>query len=150
MTTKTLNENWIDWESHAFSFGYGSGEPYIIPALKKFMELVPESNNYDYKLLEKELTPVVAWLLINRLCHYTIDMLEYGTSPRCAWLTERGKALKKYMADKTSDELVELACNHTEDYTVCTPDVCNCGPHGYEEGKHCFNPFWNKDAWRLR
>ena len=77
-------------------------------------------------------------------------MLEYGTSPRGAWLTSRGKALKEYMATKTADELIELACGHDENYSPCYPDVCNCGPDGYEKGKHCFNPFWEEDAWRKK
>ena len=145
--TKTLDENWIDWESNAFGFGYGTGENYTIPALKKFMDLVPLEGCYDYQLLEKEMTPLVAWLFINLLCHHRIDMLEYGTSPRGAWLTSRGKALKEYMATKTVDELTNLT-SHDENYCNCYPDVCNCGPKGYQKGLHCFNPFWEEDAWR--
>ncbi len=146
--TKTIDENWIDWESHAFGFGYGSGEPHTVAALKRFMELVPADGAYDYTVMERELTPTVAWLLINRLCSHDVDMLEYGTSPRYAWLTARGRALKTYMATKSVDDLVELACCHTEDYFVCSPDACNCGPNGYEAGRRCPNPFWDRDSWR--
>ena len=148
--TKTIDENWIDWEGHAFGFGYGSGEPHTIAALKRFMELAPVDGAYDYAVLESELTPTVAWLLINLLCRSDVDMLEYGTSPRYAWLTARGKALKAYMATKSIDDLVELTCGHDEDYAICYPDTCNCGPNGYEAGKRCPNPFWDCDPWRTR
>ena len=143
--TKTLDQNWIDWESHAFGFGYGTGEPHVISALKRFFELCPESEAYDYARLEEELGASTAWLLINKLCSYDIGMLEYGTSPRYAWLTKRGKALKAYMASKTVDELVELVRQNDEYTRICAPTYCNCTDEDGKGGGRCSNPFWDRD-----
>ena len=140
--TKTHEENWIDWEGFVFGFGYGTGEPYTIPALKRFLELTPERGCYDHRALERELGPVVAWLMINALARHPVNILEYGMSPRFAWLTNEGRALKRYVTMKTANELITLVCEHDEDYTQCYPDVCNCGPNGYERGRACVNPFW--------
>lgn len=137
--TKTLDENFADWEGHVFGFGYGSGEPHTVPALRRFFALCPDKAGYDFEVLERELTPTVAWLLINALAK--ADVLEYGTSPRFAWLTARGLALKAYLATKTDDEAIELCC-YSSDYVPCYPDACNCGPNGYEDGRKCVNPFW--------
>jgi hypothetical protein len=142
--TKTLDENFIDWEGNTFGFGYGSGEPHTIPALKRFFELCQENGAYDYQLLECELSPTVAWLLINILASDRISVLEYGTSPRYAWLTDEGAALKKFFASKTPDELVSLATEYDHNYVHCYPDACNCGPDGYAKGAVCKNPFWKR------
>lgn len=140
---KTAIEYFKDWEADAFGYGYGSGEPYIIPLLKRFLELCNEgdrSNQYDYAILEKELTPAVTWLLINILCHK--DIIEYGTSPRFAWLTEKGLRLKVFVGRYSDGKLIDIVCGHTEDYSHCSPNACNCGEQGYEEGRICQNPFW--------
>lgn len=139
---KTPEENFIDWEGHVFGFGYGTGEPHVIPALKRFFELCREDGGYDYKALEDGLTPVVAWLFINVLAGRNVDVLEYGTSPRYAWLTEQGKKLQMFLRSRTADDLIELVTGYDENYTHCYPDACNCGPEGYEKGRGCHNPFW--------
>ena len=142
---KTLDQYWIDWESHVFGFGYGSGEPHIIPALKRFMELCntgPLNTSCDHVILEKELGPAVAWLLINCLCRHGVDIIEYGTSPRYGWLGNCGIALRQYLASKTSEELIALVCDRNEYYIPCYPDACTCG-NGYQEVVICKNPFWN-------
>jgi hypothetical protein len=136
---KSIEDSFTDWESHVFGFGYGSGEEHTIPALKRFLELCPEDAGYDYQVLEKELGATVAWLLINILAKARI--LEYGSSPRFAWLTEQGLALKAFCASKTVEELYALTCKD-EDYDICYPDACNHGPTGYVEGRKCINPFW--------
>jgi hypothetical protein len=143
---KTIEDYFTDWESSAFGFGYGTGEAYILPALKRFFELclMPGEGGYDYRILEAELTPTVAWLLINALARHQVDAIEYGTSPRYGWPTPRGVALKNFLASKTADELYDLAAGQTEDYVRCYPDACNCGPKGYEAGRVCGNPFWAK------
>ena len=144
---KTIEQNFIDWESSAFGFGYGTGEEHTLAALKGFMAAVGRddaAHGYDYKKLEAALGPAVAWLLINRLCHYDINVIEYGTSPRFGWLTKEGEALKAFVDSKSVDELVKLCCDHDEDYIVCYPDACNCGPNGYEKGRICENTFWHR------
>jgi hypothetical protein len=93
---KTTDDYFRDWESHFLGFGYGSGEEHVTPALKRFMELGQnDGGSYDHRELERELGPVVAWLLVNLLCH--ADAIEYGTSPRFGWLTPHGQRLREYI-----------------------------------------------------
>lgn len=100
-----------NWESDTFGYGYGTGEQYTLPALRKFFELLKKDSpisswSYDYEVLERELTPTVAWLLINILCK--ADIIEYGTSPRHAWITEKGQKIRDYLLSKTEDELYDV------------------------------------------
>ena len=137
---KTIEQNFADWECDVFGFGYGSGEQHTTAALKTFFSAVPLEGCYDYKSLEEALTPTVAWLLINTLCHQ--DVIEYGTSPRFGWLTQEGKSLKTFVDSKTLEELLAICSFNDEDASnVCYPNACNCGP-GYVEGAVCQNPFW--------
>lgn len=131
--TKTLDDNFRDWEGSTFGFGYGSGEPHVVPALKTFMDLLNDQRNYDYRVLEERFGPLAAWLLINALCH--ADMIEYGVSPRFGWLTRKGEALRAYIETRSADELLEVL-NYDQDYIHCYPTHCNC-----DDGK-CSNPFW--------
>lgn len=143
---KSIEENFADWESTVFGFGYGSGERHILAALKEFMAAIGRDDlptAYDYEVLEKAVTPTVAWLLINALCKYSVGVIEYGSSPRYGWLTKRGIALKAFIDSKSLDDLVKLSTERTEDSTVCYPDACNCGPHGYVKDRKCPNPFWD-------
>ena len=145
--TKTIEQNFIDWESGVFGFGYGSGETHILKALQLFLSNVGKGevnypSTYDYRYLESvpALGPAPTWFLINALCRANI--IEYGTSPRFGWLTKEGESLKKFVCSKTVDELYDLVCNVTQDDTICSPQSCNCGEHGYEKGRVCYNPFW--------
>jgi hypothetical protein len=133
---KTVDQHFADWESAAFGFGYGTGEGPVFQALKHFLSLCCKgqfAHSYDHEELSAALTPTVAWLLINALCH--ADIIEYGTSPRHGWLTPHGEALKRFVCGRTVEEL-ELAAQ--DDENVCYRDHCNCDdgdcrPH---------NPFW--------
>jgi hypothetical protein len=143
--TKTIEESFVDWESSAFGLGYGTGDEHVLRALKSFFAAFGNEdrpNSYDYRKLEAAVTPAVAWLLINRLCQ--TDIIEYGTSPRFAWLTPEGEALKAFIDSRSVEELEGIVCNTTEDSNICYPDACNCGPNGYEKGRVCQNPFWRK------
>ena len=137
---KTLDEYFRDWEAHVFGFGYGTGEQYVLPALKAFMAACPSEGGYSHEILEKAVGSQQAWFLINALCH--ADIIEYGTSPRFAWFTPEGKALREYITSHTDEQLYETAAGYSEDYHHCYPDACNCGPNGYEKGRVCNNPFW--------
>lgn len=143
--TKTIEQHFADWEGDLFGFGYGSGEPHIIPALKKFFALCPqpdaEYRAYEYEVLERELGATVAWFIINAMGQG--DVIEYGSSPRYAWLTKGGYALKAYFDSHTEDELLEIVCRRGEDDYPCYRDVCNCGPSGHQPGVKCDNPFWD-------
>lgn len=140
--TKSEENSFIDWEAHTFGLGYGTGECHVVPAIRQFLSLCNDEGEkgYRHNVLENELTPTVAWLLINTLCKAHI--LEYGTSPRFGWLTPEGEALKAFTLSKTADDLTDLATSHTQDHVICAPRCCNCGPRGYIAGRHCENPFW--------
>lgn len=126
------DQHFIDWECHALGYGYGTGEEFIIPALKRFMEMAPPcGGSYHHEALEAALGPAVAWLLINLLCR--ADIIEYGTSPRHGWLTRKGEALKAYLASKSTDELLAVI---GDGESCCFPDTCQC------EGVNCPNPLW--------
>lgn len=141
--TKSLDDNFVDWEAHVFGFGYGSGEPHTLAMLKAFFQHVgtqPDFRGYDYRELEETLSPPVTWLLINTLCH--ADVIEYGSSPRHGWLTEKGERLKAFVDKRNVGELCKLCCEHDDGYIHCYPNACNCGPNGHEPGRVCKNPFW--------
>jgi hypothetical protein len=130
---KTIEQHFIDWESDVFGFGYGSGEPEIIPVIKKFFAAIPKDGPYDYRLLG--VSPSETWLLINTFCHE--DLIEYGSSPRFGWLTKKGKVLKQFMYNKTPEEMLDILGGDDENYFPCMPDYCNC-----DLGGPCKNPFW--------
>lgn len=142
--TEKIDKYFRDWVSEVFPYGYGSGEPCIVPAVRRFFELCTHNgtDSYDYRVLEEALTPTTTWLLIGALCGANI--VEYGTSPRFAWLTPKGKKLKEYMLSKTDDELVEIACEWDEALPGCSKEYCNCGETSVM-GAVCPNPFWAKD-----
>lgn len=136
-----LDKHFADWESQFIGFGYGSGEPHTLLALRAFLDNCRNGDlkrQYDYEELEKAVTAPTAWLLISILCRANI--IEYGTSPRFGWLTEQGIALRDYVTSKTADELAEIATAQRE--FNCFPDGCNCWPNGWRQEKLCHNPFW--------
>ena len=141
--TKSLDDYFADWEGHAFGFGYGTGEDFILPALKQFMSAIGRGpdlpNGYDHETLAEACGSANTWFLINRLCQ--INMIEYGTSPRYGWLEDEGMRLKAYTDSHTAEQLINIVCDRPDDYIGCYPDVCNCGPH-FIEGPVCPNPFW--------
>lgn len=143
---KTLEQYFVDWESSAMGYGYGTGEPHTIPALRQFLSCCTKgsyNHSYDYTDIETACGPVAAWLLINILCK--ADIIEYGSSPRFAWLTDKGVKLRDFVLAKSANDLVDLIGNRTEDDTICYPNACNCGPVGYDEKAICANPFWRSD-----
>jgi hypothetical protein len=139
---KTLDNYFADWESEVFGFGYGTGERHVLPQLKAFLELCNDSeynNRYDFRTLEKNLTPAVAWLLINALCK--TDIIEYGTSPRHGWLTDKGMLLKSYVQCRTVEQLLSATCYDRTTYSPCSERYCNCGAK--QVAQKCINnPFW--------
>jgi len=103
---KMTKKDFILWENEIFGYGYGTGELSILKVLKKFMDVIPKEESYDYEILEKILSPEVTWLLINILCHS--DIIEYGCSPRFGWLSDRGKELQLFLKLYTTEELYEI------------------------------------------
>lgn len=149
---RTPESYFADWESHAFGFGYGSGEGHILAAVKTFFATVGKDEPadrqhcYDYQKLEAALTPTVAWLLINALAKWDVDVIEYGTSPRYAWLTDNGIKLRDFIAAKSVEDLADICCADCGENPGCGPRTCNCGPHGYDENRVCPNPFFPRRA----
>jgi len=141
-------KNFADWWDGAFGYSYGTGEIYIIPALRIFMENVSrgecgQERQYDSEKIEEQLGPAVAWLLINALC--SDGVIDYGTSPRFGWLNDKGVALRDFILAHTTDELYAMTDRDERDI-VCYKDACNCGPKGFVLGKKCQNPFWYDPA----
>lgn len=133
------DKNFIDWFSEYLGYGYGTGEEYTIPALKGFLEACTDGRSYDHEYITEKIGGASTWFLMNVLCK--TDLIEYGTSPRFGWLTERGIMLRNYVSQKSEDELYELVMVDS-DYTHCSPNYCNCGKNGYEEGRKCDNPLF--------
>lgn len=147
MPAKSMDKHFTDWESHVFGLGYGTGEQYILSALKHFMDAIgrPEDDlphAYLHDKLESAVGNTTAWLLITMLVRANI--IEYGTSPRCGWLTPQGEALRTYISGKTVEDLMALTGLQIDEADFCQPDFCNCGPTGYSKIKLCHNPFWKE------
>lgn len=133
------DKHFRDWESHVFGYGYGTGERYVIGALRTFLGACRTDGKpgtpprYDYRELETALTPATAWLLINALIR--VDVAEYGVSPRYGWLTASGEALRGYMLARTTDQLLEVL--DEDDPARCFPYSCRCS-------SPCNNPLWGR------
>lgn len=135
---KTLEQHFIDWEADAFGFGYGTDERHTLSALQLFLKLMPVGQSYNFESMERELGPVVAWLLINALCkNHTLD---YGTSPRHAWLTRGGMELRAFVAQHSVTQLVSMITMHNGDYVHCFRNLCQCDLANPKP--KCVNPFW--------
>lgn len=98
------------WEKEAFGFGYGSGERPIINVMRKFFKILLESKNgpmiYDYSVLEYIIGNVETWMLINVFCKNGI--IDYGTSTRFGWLTEKGEELAVFMNSHSEDDMYDI------------------------------------------
>lgn len=140
--TKTTEENFRDWHNDVFGCCYGSGEKHIVPALRAFLNLCRRGDcgrSYDFTEIEESVTPPAGWLLINVLCK--ADIIEYGTSPRYAWLTDAGVRLRDFMLSLQTERLIEVVTEYSNDYIHCYVDACNCFEN-HQEGRSCQNPFW--------
>jgi len=138
--TKVTEKHFRDWYQDVLGYGYGTGEEYTLPALRGFFEILKDGRSYEYKDIEKKLGGLGAWLLIGVLCG--CDIIEYGCSPRYGWITPKGEKVRDFVLSKSELELFDIAMLSTNDVMECYPNACNCGEHGYEEGKICDNPLW--------
>lgn len=146
--TKSTEQYFADWYKHNFAYGYGTGEPHILQALRIFLDhcIHGEGSLYHSQDLEEVLGPTAAWLIIDRLC--AADIIEYGTSPRNGWLTcDKGEKLKEVFYCYNNNQLFNLL-DHDENYYHCTPNHCNCDAVFDAKGlptkqnNRCINPFW--------
>jgi hypothetical protein len=148
MTDRTLDDHFRDWEGEVFGYGYGTGEPHVLAALKEFLQRCnhePGGHSYWHEPLEIALGPQVAWLMINALCHANI--IDYGTSPRGGWLSPQGQALQAYVADRSVEQLYDIVTASDDEGAPligCHREHCNCGAKGYSPTKICHNPFWTE------
>src|SRR5687768_3404950 len=120
------DKHFIDWEHNVFGYRHGTGEPYTLNVLVDFFKYMSLDGAYCYDEMEDLLGAEQFWLLVNILVHQ--DILEYGTSPRTAWLTDKGKLLKRYLSGKSVYELYELATRSSPEnaHIHCSPGCCNC------------------------
>jgi len=141
--SKTDEQFFLDWECAVFGYGYGSGERHTLKSLKDFLSSF--DHRYDYEELEKKLGGELTWLMITILAK--VDILEYGTSPRYAWLTNSGELLQKFVKKHSVDELYEIVMNQDEydesGVAHCDYSNCNCYPEQMS-GVCRHNPFLNE------
>ena len=94
------------WFDEHFGYCYGSGVPEIVNLLLLFFSVIPWRKPYKHTNIEVLLGVPAAWLLINLFC---IDrVVEYGVSPRCGWLTEKGNSLRVFMCAQGKARLLEI------------------------------------------
>lgn len=135
---KTIEQHFADWESNAFGYGYGTGEPHILAALHAIAAATKPDGTYDYRDFEAVVGPTVAWLLINRLCQ--VDAINYGSSPRFGWWdAPHGIALLDFLRSHTTGDMLRAiegcdAAGMLGDYVRCFPELCQCGCDRH--------PFW--------
>ena len=133
---KTIEQSFADWESEVFGHGYGTGEEYVMGALKGFCDAWTADGRYGHGTLEKAVTAPVAWLLIDTLIR--ADVIEYGTSPRYGWATHtHGKALVDFVRATSLGELIGFLDRPSDDFP-CMPEHCNCPDEDCRQA----NPFW--------
>lgn len=83
------------------------GDLDLDPFLKKVFE--HELKEYGFGEIKMEPDFAIAyWLLLSELV--SLNLAEYGTSPRGAWLTENGNRFKKLVLEN------ENAIEQTDDY----------------------------------
>lgn len=83
---------------------YGDLDEYFDGFLKRVFSIELK----DWGFSRVEMSPdfsVAYWLLISEL--NALDLVEYGTSPRGAWFTERGERFKRIILE--NDEAIEKA-----------------------------------------
>lgn len=84
-------EKWKELLENTDCLFYGELEYHLDSYIKKFFSVDVKDVGFEES---HSLNTVEFWLVVSMLVK--MDMLEYGTSPRGAWLTEDGKEFKKY------------------------------------------------------
>lgn len=100
-------------ELFPFECGYGTGEQYTIPIMYKFMELLAE-RSYDFQVMSVAFGEVTTWVLIELLAR--CDLIDWGTSSRFGWITERGEQLRDMMRKFTQEEMYEIVTAIPNDF----------------------------------
>lgn len=89
---ETLQEKFREKIEDTDMLCYGDIEPHLDAYLPKFfaVEVKEVGFNDEHSMNTLEFWFVVSWLV-------KMDFLEYGTSPRGAWLTREGQEFKNYV-----------------------------------------------------
>jgi len=164
ISEKTLDNYFYDWFGEVFGYLYGTGEQYVVPALKEFLSYYKREAFAPLGIDElvtnlsqpplTTLTPATIWMLVNTLNAY--DILDYGISPRYGWLTDEGFELRKYLDDHSvrhildvlfqeheSTKNVMMSCN-----VGTTIYSCSCEDRDVDKGIRCINPFINPERYQ--
>ena len=104
-TTKKQKEKWAELLENTDCLLYGELEFYLDQYLKDFFRVEVKDVGFDDN---HPMNNLPFWFVVSMLVK--MDMLEYGTSPRGAWLTEDGKLFKQYCLtqEKPISELREI------------------------------------------
>ena len=124
---KITEKQFIDWHDSIFPYGYGTGEAIILPALHTFFSSLENGRMYNYEILEEKIGKEATWFLINILAK--ADVIEYGTSPRFAWIQDDIgpiAQLRDFIVSHKPEELYELVTGTTEEYFWCQKGNCQC------------------------
>lgn len=143
---KSDDEVFKDWFNDTYGYGYGTGEKPILTAIMIFLGNCSSNENhiYSYDEIEKVIGKAATWMLISVFCKQ--DLVDYGTSPRFAWLTEKGKWLLNYLKGKSLQYLYSLVMYNS--FSECSSEYCNC----VVENIPCItNPLlnWERDYERI-
>lgn len=76
---------------------YGDLEETFDDFVKKVFQHEFSEYGFEKIKMEKEFA-IAYWMFLSELCR--LDLAEYGTSPRGAWLTEKGKRFKKLIMEE--------------------------------------------------
>jgi hypothetical protein len=84
---------------------YGEMDSFLGDYLKDFFSREIRDVGFSD---DNSINNVTWWFCISWLV--SIDCIEYGTSPRGGWLTEKGEALKKYVLENENpiEKLIEI------------------------------------------
>lgn len=87
-----MNEEFKEMIENTDALFYGELEFYLEEYLPKFFSVEVKEVGFDEK---HPMNNLGFWFTVSWLVR--MDCLEYGTSPRGAWLTEKGEKFKKYV-----------------------------------------------------
>ena len=81
----------------SFVLFYGDIEPHLDTYLPNFFSVDIKDVGFNDN---HELNDALFWFVVSWL--ESVDCIDYGTSPRGAWLTDKGEALKQWVLENES------------------------------------------------
>lgn len=104
-----MKEEWKSLIKDTNALFYGELEYHLDIYLPKFFSVEVSDVGFDDN---HPLNDALFWFVVSWLVH--MDMLEYGVSPRGAWLTKEGEEFKQYVLS-TEKPITSLLHDNTED-----------------------------------